>query len=116
MLYFVEYVKTEKLGNFQKKPINAITFTLNVEAIYSQFILQHPPKTGTLNAQLHNLSIKWEAPSVHFIKVNTDGARDLNTSMAAIEVVIYDAHGHFIVARSVNIGVATIIIAELVAI
>lgn len=39
-----------------------------------------------------------------FVKINTDGARDPDTKMAAIGVVIRDMYGHYIALKAVNIA------------
>lgn len=66
-------------GNFEMKlylgikPINSMNFMLSVEAMFAQINIAQPMEITHLNATAQNLNVKWLAPPLQCVKINTDG-------------------------------------------
>ena len=110
---------TWKLRNeviFRKKPLNTHAFILSVETMVTQFLAATslPSHGNTYTAYL--IHVKWIAPPLDFVKINTDGAHEVAIGLAAYGVVIRNSQGEFITVKSSCIGVTSNVMAELIAI
>lgn len=66
---------------------------------------ENPKEKEVSKGSLQCLSITWDPPPSSFVKINTDGAMDIATKIAAIGIIIRGTQGNFIAARSWYIGV-----------